>query len=95
MPPRAKLLLGLGAALLIVILAVALASVGAQLDQARIEQGDFEADLEALEVEVDELTEERDTLRATVDAQLQAIEQLKADLERQRAAPAAPAQTAP
>lgn len=93
MPPRIKLALGIGGGVLIILLAAALASVGAQLDQARIEQTDFETDLEALETEVDELTDERDTLQETVDEQLQAIEQLKADLERQRGAPAVPAQT--
>lgn len=71
--------------LLLVILAIALASVGTQFDEARIELKDLHSDVDDLQQEVDDLSVERDTLQQRASEQLKTIEQLKAELERVRA----------
>lgn len=72
-----------------VVLMVALASVGTQLDQARLDRDDLELELDDLSAEAESLRDERDTvkterdsLKTKVDEQLQTIEQLKGELER-------------
>ena len=72
-----------------VLLMVALASVGTQLDQARLDRDDLELELDDISAETESLREERDTvknerdsLKTKVDEQLQTIEQLKGELER-------------
>lgn len=72
-----------------VVLMVALASVGTQFDQARLDRDDLELELNDLSAETESLREERDvikterdSLKTQVDEQLQTIEQLKGELER-------------
>lgn len=72
-----------------VLLMIALASVGTQLDQARLDREDLElevedvsAEAEGLREERDTIQHERDTLTSQVDEQLRTIEQLKGELER-------------
>lgn len=79
---------------LIVILAVALASVGTQVDKIRLnrsdlelENADLQEELDGLVEEHDRLRQERDDLQTQVTEQLKAIQQLKvekAQLERAR-----------
>ena len=69
---------------LIVILAVALATVGTQLDQARVDKEDLQFETDELQKDVDALTEERGKLQQKVDEHQKTIEQLKAELERTR-----------
>jgi peptidoglycan hydrolase CwlO-like protein len=75
-------LVGLG--VLVVILAVALASVGSRFDEVEIERDDLEFEVGQLEQDVAALTGERDTLKRQAEEQLKTIEQLKAELERTR-----------
>ena len=70
---------------LVVILAVALAKVGSDLDSERIDRQDLQTQTTDLEQEVDSLSFERDTLQEQTNEHLKTIEQLKADLERHRA----------
>lgn len=72
-----------------VVLMIALASVGSQLDQARLDRDDLELEVEDVSAEADSLRDERDiikterdSLKTKVDEQLQMIEQLKGELER-------------
>lgn len=74
---------------LVVILLVAVASVGSDLDEVRIERDDFEIEVEDLQRQVDSLTEERDRLQRDVEERSKTIEQWKAELERARSGPAA------
>ncbi len=82
---RSRLALVGGVVVVVVVLGVALARVGTQLDEVRIDQADLESEVEELEIELDGALEERDALQTKVDEQLKAIEQLKAELERTRA----------
>jgi septal ring factor EnvC (AmiA/AmiB activator) len=82
---------------LAVVLMMALASVGTQLDQARLDRDDLEteiddvgAEADSLRAERDAIKTERDSLKTQVDEQLQTIEQLKGESER--AGQSAPAQ---
>jgi hypothetical protein len=96
-------LLAMGAGL--VVLALALASVGGELDQARIDRDEYQFQAEDLQGELDAVSEERDRLRQQVDEQLKAVEQWKLQVERSRAGgqatapdepvPAEPAPAAP
>ncbi len=70
---------------LLVVLAVALAKVGTDLDLVRIERDDLQYYVEDLEQELDLLTSERGELQQHVDEQLKTIEQQKIELERARA----------
>lgn len=90
--PRRTVLIWGGLTLVVVGLAVALATVGSQLDTSKLDQQDLETEVGELEQEVDALSEERDMLQGQVDDQLKSIEQLKVELDRSRgsAAPAAP-----
>jgi peptidoglycan hydrolase CwlO-like protein len=85
-----------------VVLMVALASVGTQLDQARLDRDDLELELEDVSAETESLRgerdvikHERDSLKTQVDEQLQAIEQLKGELERASQSPPASAPPGP
>ena len=64
--------------------AVALATVGTQLDEVRIERDDLEFETSDLQQSVDALTTERTDLQRQAEEQLKAIEQLKGELERLR-----------
>jgi len=86
----------IAAAAVCFILAIALASVGTELDQARLERDDLEIEAEDLRSEVDSLRKEhgalekeRDTLKTKVGEHVKSIEQLKAELERQSRSQAA------
>ena len=74
---------------LVVILAVALAKVGSDLDNERIGRRDLQLEADNLEQEVDSLSSERDTLQQQTEEHMKTIEQLKADLEHHRAQPQA------
>ena len=93
---RIVIVLGL-MGLIIVALAIALASVGTQVDKIRLNRSDLELDIGDLQAELDALTQEqdalqteRDALKAQVDAQLETIQQLKAEAERAQAQTPAP-----
>lgn len=81
---------------LIVGLGAALAIVGTQLDEERIERSNLSFDAEDLRQELNAISEERDELADTLEEQRRTIEQLNAELERLRSAsaPAAPSGTA-
>ena len=82
---RRKTIIGFGIlGVVLIILTGALASVGTNLDKARIERADLQSEVDDLNQEVDTLTEDRQKLQTQVDEQLKSIEQLKADLERTR-----------
>ena len=68
----------------IVVLAVALASVGTHLDDTRIERDELKFNLEDLQQQADALSAEREQLDATLKEQRQSVDRLKADLERAR-----------
>lgn len=70
--------------LILVVLAITLASVGTQFDQARVELTNLQFDVEDLQETVEGATEARDTLQRQVEEHLKTIEQLKAELERIR-----------
>ena len=81
----------LGVGGLVVILAVALASVGTEMDQLRIEREDFQFEMDRLQQQVDALTGEKVALqqqvekqRATVEDQHETIKRWRAELERLR-----------
>ncbi len=74
-----------------VVLAVALASIGQNLDRERIGRQDLQYTVSELKQKVEQLSNERDRLIAERDRidkksqdQLTAIEQLKAELDRLR-----------
>lgn len=69
---------------LVIILLVAVASVGSDLDEVRIERDDLGFEVEALQRQVDSLTEERDRLQREAEERSKTVEQLKAELERAR-----------
>ena len=86
----------------IVGLAIALASVGTQVDKMRLNRSDLELDIGDLQAEIESLTEDNETLRTEhdelqqqVDAHLTTIQQLKAEVERARTQTAAPAPATP
>jgi len=79
----------------VVILMVALSSVGTNLDQTRLERDDFQFEAEDLQQEVDLLSTERDELQRQVEEQLKAIEQLKAEFGRNQTSEPAPAASTP
>ena len=84
--PRRIVIIAWGAlGVVVLVLAVALARVGTELDEAKLERMSRQTDVDDLEQEVDDLTDEQQQLQAKVDEQLKTIEQLKADLERTRA----------
>ncbi len=75
-----------------IALAIAVARIGTQLDESRLDRDDQEAQAEAHRAEAESLRKERDGLNATVGQQLKSIEQLKAELEQvRRQAQATPA----
>ena len=82
----------LGAAAVVsLVLAVTVATIGSQLDQTRLERDDAETDLDSVREELQQVTGERDamkadydTYKAQTDQQLKTIEQLKAEVERSR-----------
>ena len=91
---RPQILILSGAALVSLVLAVTVATVGSQLDQARLERDDAESGLDAARDELARVKSDRDamktdydTYKAQADQQLKAIEQLKAELERSRSQP--------
>ena len=69
---------------MLVILAVTLASVGTELDQARIEREEYQSQVDDLQGELDGLTQDRERLQHQVDEQLKTIEQWKVQLEHSR-----------
>ena len=86
----------------IVGLAIALASVGTQVDKMRLNRSDLELDIGDLQAEIESLTEDNETLRTEhdelqqqVEAHLTTIQQLTAEVERARTQTAAPAPAAP
>ena len=70
---------------LVVVLLVAVATVGSGLDQARIERDDLEWETDELQRQVEALTGERDELRQQVEQQSSAMERWKAELEHRPA----------
>ena len=87
---------------LIVLLAIALASVGTQVDKMRLNRsdlelniGDFQDEIETLTQERDALRTERDTLKAQVAEHLKTIQQLKAEVEQARTQTATPTPATP
>ena len=80
---------------LLIVLSLALASVGTHLDEAKIERNELQYEMDDLRQEVDTISVERGNLQNKVDEQLKTIEQLKAEVERARspAQPPAPAST--
>lgn len=70
---------------ILVILALSLASVGTELDQARIDRDEYQFQVGDLQEELDTLTQEREKLQQQVDEQLRTIEQWKVQQERSRA----------
>ena len=88
--------------LIIVVLAIALASVGTQVDKMRLNRsdleldiGDFQDEIQTLTQERDALRTERDTLKAQVAKHLETIQQLKAEAEQARTQVTAPAPATP
>ena len=87
---RRGVLIGLIATVVIcIVLAVAVASIGTQLDQVRLDRDDLELQVDDLQGEVDSLRTERDTmkreretLKIRTEEQLKTIEQLKAESGR-------------
>ena len=73
-------------AVFVVILAIALASVGTRFDTVAIERDDLEFEVGQLEQDMNGITTDRDTLKRQTEDQLKAIEQLKAELERTKSA---------
>jgi len=83
---------------LVIILGVALAHVGTQLDKTRLSQVDLQTEIDDLEQEVDALNEqrdtlasERDTLKADLEERIKALEAEKAKQEQAQAPSPAPA----
>ena len=77
--------------LIIVVLAIALASVGTQVDKMRLNRSDLELDIGDFQDEIQTLTQERDALRTERDAlktqvaeHLKTIQQLKGEAEQAR-----------
>ena len=70
---------------LVVVLLVAVATVGSGLDQARIERDDLEWELDELQRQVEILTGERDEMKQQIEQQSSAMERWKAELERRPA----------
>lgn len=68
----------------VVILAIAVASVGTDLDETRIERDDLQFELDDLRLEVDAVSTARRGLQAQTEEQLKTIEQLKAQLDHLR-----------
>jgi uncharacterized protein YoxC len=69
---------------LLVLLALAVASIGTELDEARIERDDLWTEAEDLRQELDAISQERNKLQEQVDEQVKAIESLKVQQERAR-----------
>ena len=67
---------------LVIVLMVAVSSVGTNLDQTRLERDDLQFEVDDLQQEVDTLSAERDELQRQADEQLKTIEQLKAESGR-------------
>ena len=80
---------------LLVILMVALARVGTDLDRARINRDDLQFEVDDLNEKVDGLTTERDQLQQQLGEQHKTVEQLKVEAERVRKSQAASAAAAP
>ena len=70
---------------LTVALAASLALVGSQLDEAKIGRQDLQFEVDDLQQELSSVTEEKSALSTQLEDQRKASEQLKAELERQRA----------
>ena len=68
--------------ILIVVLGVALASVGTQFDETRIELRALTVKIDSLQEDVEMLADERAALQGQVEEQLGTIEQLKVQLDR-------------
>src|SRR3989338_994960 len=82
----------------VVVLAISLASVGTQVDKMRLNRSDLELDIGDLQAEVESLTDENETLRTERDElqgqteeHLSTIQQLKHEVEQARTQAAAPA----
>ena len=80
---------------LCIVLGVAIASVGTQLDHVRIDRDDLQTEVHDLRTESDGLRTERDTLKHQVDDQLKTIEQLKGELQQSHAPSSTTTTTAP
>ncbi len=76
---------------LILILGIALGSVGPNLDTVKIERDELRFDVDALESQVADLSGERERLKTQVNEQHQALAELKVELERMAEQPHAPA----
>ena len=85
---RRGMLIGLSVTgVLCLVLIIAIAKIGTQLDQARIERDDLQFEVEDLRNESQSLKADRDTLKQQVDEKLHAIEQMKAEAEKLRQPP--------
>ena len=83
---RRGIIIGLSVmGVILVILALALASVGTELDQTRIEREEYQSQVGDLQEELDGLTQDRERLQQQVDEQLKTIEQWKVQHEPSRA----------
>ncbi len=72
----------IGLIILSVVLAIAVASIGSQLDATRLERDDLEFEMEDLRAQQETLQGERDVLKTQADEQRKTVEQLKTELER-------------
>lgn len=70
---------------MVIVLAIALASVGTELDQVRLNREDLQFEVDSAQRDAESLTEEKTRLQHQTEEQLKTIEQLKAELERTRA----------
>ena len=71
--------------LVVVILAIALATVGSDLDKARIERDDLQLEVDDLQQEVNTVSGELDQLKQQAEEQHKVLEQAKTELDRTRA----------
>ena len=68
------------------VLAIGLARTGTELDQIRLERTDLQTEVDVLHRQLDNLSTQRHSLLGQVDEHVRAIEQLKHEMERVRAA---------
>ncbi len=72
------------AAVAVVVLSVSLAKTGMDLDQARIERGDLQSEVDALARQLARMNGQRQELLGQLDEHVRSIEQLKHEMERLR-----------
>ncbi len=81
---RRTIIIIAGLGVLLVVLAVALASIGTQYDRTRIDRDELQFERDGLEDQVNSMSKDADHLKTLSDEQRKTIEQLKAELERTR-----------